>query len=415
MTLRAFLIVLATALVVSSCGGGGSTTAGGIGGTGVSYGPVTGFGSVIVNGVEYETDASTSYTVEDVNDTEDAIDVGMMVTVIHDDTDNAISVTYQDNVEGPIATGSIDAGAGSFEVLGITVQTDALTFFDGTTDLTTLNDGDFVEVSGYLVAGSTVQATRVELKPAGDCTEIEVKGTVANHIPGAGGGSFMIGSLTVNYDGSTAIDDSLSGLSSFNDLYVEVKSDACPDGSNAITATEIESENEGAEDENGNEIEDEDADIELKGIIATLTGSGDNRSFTVNGQVVNTSVDTIYEAGDVNTLADGVTVEVEGTLDSAGELQASNIGFEDEEGETIDEVTGIPTAVSVDSYNTGTITLGGVDYLTYLTTIFASEVTADFNLSSIVPDTTCIEIDAYDDGTGNMIAVKIEEDDGCAM
>ena len=408
MTIRAFLVGIFMALAVISCGGGGGNTAGGIGGTGVSYGPVTGFGSVIVNGVEYNTDTSTSYTVEDLDGTGDDIDVGMMVTVIHDDADNAISVTYQDNVEGPITTGSIDTVTGSFEVLGITVQTDALTYFDGVADLTALNDGEFVEVSGYLVDANTVQATRVEFKPTGVCTDIEVKGTVETHTPGAGGGSFTIGTLTVNYV-NTVLDDSLSSGLSVG-LYVEVKSNACP-VANAITATEIESENEGAEDEDGNEIQD--ADMEIKGIIADLSGSGDNRSFTVNGQVINTGVGTNYEDGySVASLANGITVEVKGTLDSAGELQASDLGFEDEEDEMINEVTGVPTAVSVLSHNTGTITLGGVSYLTDLTTIFASEATAGFNLSSIIANTTCIEIKAYDNGS-DMIAVKVEEEDSC--
>ena len=55
----------ASALVLAACGGGGSsggiggTGGGGIGGTGVAYGTITDFGSVWVNGVEYQSGTAT--------------------------------------------------------------------------------------------------------------------------------------------------------------------------------------------------------------------------------------------------------------------------------------------------------------------------------------------------------------------
>ncbi|MEW8384692.1 MAG: hypothetical protein AB2704_22775, partial [Candidatus Thiodiazotropha taylori] len=55
-----------------SCGGGsgGSQVAdGGIGGTGVTQGRVTGFGSIFVNGIEYETD-NASFTVNNSDGTQ---------------------------------------------------------------------------------------------------------------------------------------------------------------------------------------------------------------------------------------------------------------------------------------------------------------------------------------------------------
>ena len=58
---RAILHSLLSAVFVSilaSCGGGGGSA--GIGGTGItSGGTITGFGSIFVNGVKYNTDAAT--------------------------------------------------------------------------------------------------------------------------------------------------------------------------------------------------------------------------------------------------------------------------------------------------------------------------------------------------------------------
>ncbi len=140
MTLRAFLIGIFMALAVISCGGGGGNFAGGIGGTGVSYGPVTGFGSVIVNGVEYDT-SSADFSVEGTNGDQSDLAVGMVVTVTHDDNDNAKSISYKDNVEGPVANKiDVDGVNGSFDVLGVAVTVDSLTVYEGTTGITALTE-----------------------------------------------------------------------------------------------------------------------------------------------------------------------------------------------------------------------------------------------------------------------------------
>ncbi|HEC28700.1 MAG TPA: hypothetical protein ENI65_03820, partial [Gammaproteobacteria bacterium] len=55
-----FLIITAVMTVSCGGGGGGGTQTAGIGGTGVtSGGTVTGFGSIFVNGIEYNTSAAT--------------------------------------------------------------------------------------------------------------------------------------------------------------------------------------------------------------------------------------------------------------------------------------------------------------------------------------------------------------------
>ena len=53
--IRNLLAGLIIGMALASCGGGGGQVAeGGIGGTGISTGTVTGFGSVYVNGVKYD-------------------------------------------------------------------------------------------------------------------------------------------------------------------------------------------------------------------------------------------------------------------------------------------------------------------------------------------------------------------------
>ena len=73
------LIALVAGLGLGACGGGGggSTAAGG---KNVTVGVVTGFGSVYVNGCEYETD-SASISVDGQSATEDDLSVGDVVEV----------------------------------------------------------------------------------------------------------------------------------------------------------------------------------------------------------------------------------------------------------------------------------------------------------------------------------------------
>ena len=131
--------VLLTAFLMGACGGGGgggSTTpppvvtpppppTGGITRTGISFaaGPITGFGSVIVNGIRYDT-SGAMFTKDGDPATQANFAVGHNVAItgtIDDDNTNAVAATvdFNDNVEGPVS--SVDSVAGIIVVLGQTV------------------------------------------------------------------------------------------------------------------------------------------------------------------------------------------------------------------------------------------------------------------------------------------------------
>ena len=132
--------VLASAIALSivACGPGGGGLAG-IGGSGyVSSGSVSGFGSVFVNGVEFETDSAT-FDVDGVPGTQDDLAIGMVVRVngtIDDDGihGTASSISFDEELQGPV-TGPIvydaDGITGTFTVLGVKVIIDSgITTFD---------------------------------------------------------------------------------------------------------------------------------------------------------------------------------------------------------------------------------------------------------------------------------------------
>lgn len=319
------LLTLLIPVTFASCGdgtGGVDLAGGGIGGTGISVGKITGFGSVFVNGVEFETTDAT-ITKDGIPVSENDLRVGMIVTVRGEfnadgTTGTANSIEFEDNMEGPISAGSIDLVNQTFDMLGQTVQVDGATVFEGTTDLSTLADGYIVQVSGFVGADGTIHAAYVELKSTvfvPGVTEVEIKGIISNL--NTGSSTFTIGTLTVDYSSATELPS--GGL--INDLYVEVEGTLDANGQ-VLSARSIEVEDDIFEEIKGERIE-------IEGIVTSLVDV--NGQFEVNGRPVKITGTTRFEDGatEVDILL-GVEIEVEGTVDEDGVIVADEISIESE-------------------------------------------------------------------------------------
>ena len=168
---RKFNLVLPviSLLMAASCGGGSDTA--GIGGSGfISSGSVTGFGSVFVNGVEFET-ATSTFDVEDVNGTQQDLRIGMIVQVagtINSDgvTGTATHIQYADELEGPVNVVSTSPDIKILTVLGKTVIiSNAETAFEGSNfSFASIANDNVIEVSGFYDELGHLQASYVELK-----------------------------------------------------------------------------------------------------------------------------------------------------------------------------------------------------------------------------------------------------------
>jgi hypothetical protein len=399
------------ALGVASCGGGGGGDGfAGIDRLGVSTGTVTGFGSIFVNGVEWETDGAT-ITVDDDPGAESDLRVGQVVTVRGElnsagTVGTADSVEFDNSLEGPVA--SIDLPAGTFVVLGQTVVTSAETQFDdsipdrqpdGRRTLDDLAEDDVVEVSGYRDAAGAVRATRVAIR-GGASIEYEVKGVVSGLNTGTT--TFAIGTLQVNYAGATLEDFGSDTLS--NGDFVEVEGTVA---GNLLTASKVE-----LEDDLGGDDGDEG---ELEGFITSFTSAA---SFEVNGVPVTTNSGTGYEGGTSANLGLNVKVEVEGEFNASGVLVADKVEFRIG-GEDAD----VEVAGSVDTVNVGagTFTIEGLDVVirTDGATRFEDDSDDDegdgsFNLAELMAGDYVEVRGAEDASTGaanDVIAIRIERDD----
>jgi hypothetical protein len=313
--------ILIAAAVIGCTGGGGGSGGGqtaGIERLGVSSGTVTGFGSIFVNGVEFETDSAEFDIDEDASgSSQDDLDVGDTVIVTFDPAaagSVAQTVFSDEAVEGPID--SINAPDCGLVVAGQCVLIDAGTSFDDsipTASIDGLNPGDFVEVSGLFdssdgVSLDRIRATRIELKPSVP-GEVEVHGEVS--ALNAGNMTFMINDLEVDFGAVPAIiDDDFPGMTFANGDFVEVKGTNF-DGGGALLATKIEPDGPGLA-AGGIDLDAfDEVQVELEGFITRYVSAAD---FDVAGFPVTTNGMTVFEGGTAADLGLNVKVEVEGNV-----------------------------------------------------------------------------------------------------
>jgi hypothetical protein len=410
--LASFLV--ATLLTVGACGGssgGGGVTAqppppppppppvGGITRTGVAVavGPVTAFGSVVVNGITYDTSAA-DFTVDGQAATQANLAVGDMVLVIgtiDDDNTNAVaeSVESDDIVEGPVS--SVNTGTEIMVVLGQTVKFGGAIFDDNCPAI--LNDlltVAAVEVHGQVMGDGTIDATRIECKNV--LLEMEVTGIVS----GLGVDTFMINDLVVNFTSFPAAIDNFPTPGVISDGNpVEVKGNSFVAGTDDLIATRVEFK--------GNRFGDNEGDhMEIEGFI---NGFVSELEFNVGITPVTTIPDTtIYEGGSVADLGDNLKVEVEGEFDDAGVLNATKV--------EIKQATTVRLTAQVDSVSGNSFVMLGITVNTEQGKTRFEDKTGmvgdSFNIGDINTD-DYVEVRGQEipAGSGQVFAEIVERDD----
>ena len=286
-------------------------------------GVITGFGSVFVNGVEYETD-SASINIDGTQNAagdDSGLKLGMVVTLSGDasgETGTAVSIEFNDEVEGIVtATPAVD---GALKIMGLTIKTDEDTVFESQdAAITTIDQielGNVIEVSGYSAGDGVVWATRLELKKtaleAND--EVNLKGLVTQ----LSGTTFMIGDMLIDFN-TASLDEDIDVLA--NDMLVKVKSDGTM-SNGALVATEVELK---SKKKNKIETDGDDDEVEVEGVI---TSAVLDSVFEVNGAPVTFDTNTRFVHGSAATLNEGYKVKVKGVVDAAtGDFIAQTIVF----------------------------------------------------------------------------------------
>ncbi|WP_299793258.1 DUF5666 domain-containing protein [uncultured Shewanella sp.] len=317
---------LLTLLALVSCGGGDS------GGTplpppeppqppvtGVppettfTSGVITGFGSVFINGVEYET-GGAEISNDDESGSESDLQLGMFVELsgsIDDGgvTGTAKSIEYDEQIKGPLE--SIDLGLKIITILGQVIHYDDLTIMENLVP-EELKPGDFLEVHGFFNQENELHATRIELESI-EQAYVRVQGEVFGL--NSSDETFTLNNLIVDYSQAEfhGFDNGAADL--VNGVQVRVKGALTSLVDGVLTVSDIKRLHRFEEHEEGDLSH-------IEGVITEFTSSV---NFVVNNIVVIAHESTEVEHGGLDDLSIDSWVKVKGSFDAEGRLVAEKI------------------------------------------------------------------------------------------
>jgi hypothetical protein len=316
-----WLAATSIAAVLATCGGGGSSTDGAAS-TGLSVGTVTGFGSIIVDGVRYD-DRNVRISIDTESGAPDASSTQVEIKLGHH-----VELTFTGSESNSSAgsvmvsaeiVGRVSAIAPDLVVAGQTVKVNTdpvagpVTVFEGYTSAADIAIGDRIEVHGTPTGAKTVQATRIERKPIAD-KWLRVAGNITGL--SADGSTFQIGGLTIKVDANTRIVPARAVLS--EGLRVVVWSDTAGAASTGDTVA--------AKIVRVKHHQGTMPDARVAGAVTDCTPTCD-ASFKVGGISVDASNATFVN-GSKTDLANGRWVALRGTLDAAtNKLVATRVVF----------------------------------------------------------------------------------------
>lgn len=316
---------LVLAAAIAGCGGGV-----GVGGTGAyASGPITGFGSIFVNGIEFEDRAAA---VEDDDagaaSTRDALRLGMVVEVESGaiggtssaPTASATRIRYASAIVGPVDANP--GSGGTLQVFGQTVAVSTTTVFDDrfSGGLAGVAVGSKVAVYGFYDAESArYVATRIEPRPA-TLAAFRVRGAATAVDTAAR--RFTLGTLRLDYSNAVPPSALASGA------LVRVTVATTPvDGVWRVLAF-------------GDAVRrlPEFDDVHLRGTVTAFTSS---RQFSIDGQPVDASAAS-FPDGEAGIVL-GARVEAEGSARD-GVLRATRVELDDGGLQTGFELRGVVEA-----------------------------------------------------------------------
>jgi len=312
------LIVMAL-FILTACnesGGGGLLAGGGIGGTGISVGEISGFGSIFVNDVDFDTKKAQVFvngTPVGVGDSavRNKLALGMVVRVegkfLGDDAGKADRIMFNENVKGPVtAVETLDT-----EIKKITVLDQIVIVDDGTkfksTDFDSLTVGNVLQISGWTDGYGVIQATYVALitDPA---AEVTIRGIITE--ANVSQRYFFINQLRVDFTQADLKGFPGDELPAAGQLVV---AKGILDANGILVAEKVSLENDLG-------VEDAD-DVEIEGIVSQFSSPAD---FVLRTTPIQTDEATIFKGIAPEDIFVGLRLLIKGSL-TKGRLLADEV------------------------------------------------------------------------------------------
>lgn len=323
---RLISLVAGCAAILTACGGGGGGSALTPVNSSVA-GTISGLGSVIVNGVRYETIGASVVDADNSRTISTPLGLGMTVSIepLTSSATTAGTIYIQTGIKG--STASVDTTAKTLSVAGLPVATDSTTFIVTSAGLAgsfaDLADNLNVEVYGLPQTDGTFKATRIEIEATAQM--VQLVGTVSNL--STANKTFTLGSgsstVTIAYSGATAP----AGLANGSVVSVHTATTATASQYTAtslyLRSTNVSTFTQYTENYGGTSGVSNEAN-ELYGMVSNLTGTPPyTNGCSMQVQGVPT---TLLHATVCASLQNGDYVEVKGLLTN-GTLAAYRLEF----------------------------------------------------------------------------------------
>lgn len=326
MKYKLSLIALTSVSMLVACGGGGGRASVNSADPIMASGLISGLGSIVLNGVRYETIGAVTQRYDDKHAFTQPLSMGMTVSVTApSDSPTAASVIYvESGIDGQIS--NFDGFSYTLEIAGIPVlltESTVIQKADGSVgSLTDIGNNLYVETYGLPQTDGSYKATRMEIKSVAQ--EIKLLGIVDNL--DTVNRTFTIGSdsksVTITYNGI----DQPSSLANGDVVSVGTAATAT---STQYAATSLyvrttdatvferyERDYKGTSDDVANEVN------ELYGVVSQFSGSTSSCTLSIQGVPTQLQSATLCDA-----VKDGDYVEVKGVF-SNGVLNARRVEFE---------------------------------------------------------------------------------------
>lgn len=334
---RAARGVLAATLAASllvACGGGGSadtTAASPTGSAQYALGPITGYGSIIVNGVHFDETGATLVDDDDLPRKRSELKMGVVVQVQAGSADasgtraSARHIRFGSELLGPVH--SVAADGLSFVLLDQTVlATDTTVLDSGITGGVASLAGRLVEVHAqYDAATGRYTATRIEREAS--AAAYRLRGTVSNLTAT----TFNIGAALIDYSGVPAAERP-ANLADGSTVRVRLQPGSATTGPWAALSVR-----------SGKRVADDHASARLRGTVTAYTSA---TAFSLDGIVVDASTATFPDG---QAFALGSRLKVLGSL-AGGVLTATVVEIDQRHADDDDrhpELNGQVTALDL--------------------------------------------------------------------
>lgn len=309
-------------LLLAACGGGSNDSANNSSASSnannalaegeLTQGMVTGFGSVIVNGVHFDV-KNAAIEIDGESLVESDLKIGQIVRITGKVNGDGIHGTAtklegESQLVGPIT--SIDLTTNTLVALGQTILITADTFFDDDVTAAQLKVGDIIKVSSYTNADGNLVATRIDLKNA-LANKFQLTGDIENLNTTAL--TFTINGTLVDYSKASAP----LKVTLENGLKVRVVGSFTEGTFAAVGNIHI--------SHLGFKHHDHDKHWDLVTLSGPVTELTNGTSFKIEETVVLITTSTRFDGGNADNLQTGTQVKVYGELDANQNLVAKKI------------------------------------------------------------------------------------------